>query len=236
MLQLSDMFSGINEEMGIFDLQSALGSQGVNLQEGYSIPIYEIFYLKIAPKADAGILSASLEEYNVLSQLNRACGTICCTLNLFEMDLLTLLGAVCCYIPSSLQNAGMYVFVKDNIPDLVNITEDIAVQILNLSGLNIEDLGGTTMNLEIAAQALDIVIKMLISALDRDLSSKGIRVFQWQILANFLDELQASGDYQQMLAYRKQNNLINPGGNTLLGGGSAMGRIEAFGNLFGNQY
>lgn len=235
MLQLSSIFSGINEEAGIFDVQTALGSQGFNLDEGVSIPIYDIFYLKIAGGCNPGILCSDLQQYNALDKLNDACGSIACTINLFEMDLLTLIGAIGCYIPSSLKNGGMYIFIKDNIPDLTKITEDIAVAILNLSGAKIEDLGASTMNIDVAVKALDILIKLLIKMLNTDMSTYGIQVYDFDRLPEFMQYLHDSGDYNQMYQYRKQNNLIHPNANKMLGGGSAFGGIGAFNQLYGGQ-
>lgn len=220
MLQVSDIFSGINEDAGIFDLQTALKSQGMDLQEGFEIPIYDIAYLKLAPDCNPGIVCSNMTEYTALDKLQKACGVVCCTINLLKLDILTLLGIVCCYIPSGCVNGGMYLFVKNNIPDLVNITEDIAVAILNLSGAKIEDLGASTMTIDVASKALDIVINLLIKMLNTNMNNYGVAVYEFNKVEVFIQQLIDSGDYIQMYNYRKNNNLINPGGSALLGGGS----------------
>ncbi len=223
MLQVSDIFSGIDESAGIFDLQTALKSQGMDLQEGFEIPIYDIAYLKLAPDCNPGIICSNMSEYTALDKLQKACGVVSCSINLFKLDILTLLGIVCCYIPSGCANGGMYLFVKNNVPDLVNITEDIAVAILNLSGAKLEDLGASTMTIDVASKALDIVINLLIKMLNTNMSEFGVAVYEFNQIETFIQQLINSGDYIKMYNHRKNNNLINPGASTLLGGGSLFG-------------
>lgn len=220
MLQISDLFSGINEGAGILDLQTALGSQGTDLQNGMSIPIYDVFYLKIAPNCNPGMLCSSVEQYNNLDRLSKACGAVSFTVNLLDTDLLTLLGAVCIYLPSMLKNGGMYIFIKDNIPDLTNITEELATAMLGLTGKSKEAFGYTTMNLDLAVKVLHFLIELLIKMLNQNMQAYGIAVYDMEKIPVLMQDLYNSGDYTRMLNYRRNNNLINPAANSILGGGN----------------
>lgn len=194
MIQLSEMFSMIGEGDCI-DVATSLGLQG-GLSD-ISIPIYEIFYLKIASSQHTQFLASSIPEANALRQMAVSCGGVCCTINLMDMDMLTLLGCLCISTP----NSGMNVFIKNNIPDLANMTTDMIDALLNMAGIPFE-VGGECI--ELAVDAVNMLFDKLLDMLENNLSSCGIALRNWEELPDFYNLLIESGEMRQMQMYRNQ--------------------------------
>lgn len=194
MIQLSEMFSMIGEGNCI-DVASSLGLQG-GIPD-ISIPIYDIFYLKVGSSQHSQYLAGSIQEANAIRRLAISCGSVCCTINLLDMDMLTLLGCLCISTP----NSGMNVFIKNNIPDLANIATDVIDQLLNMAGIPFEP-GGECI--EIAVTAINILFDKLLDSLENNLSSFGIVLRRWEELPGFYNMLGESGEMQQMQMLRNQ--------------------------------
>ena len=115
MIDISDCFSMIGTD-GCMDVASSLGIQGIDpaMQE-ISIPIYGPFFMKILIGQDSGFICDSIPEFTVVRQLNQNCGTVAIALNLMEMDILTLVGALLAFTP----NTAMNCFLKLSAVDLI---------------------------------------------------------------------------------------------------------------------
>ena len=201
MINLSEIFTGVGVQNGMcVDVATGLGMQGINQE--ISIPVYEVFYIKIMPVEKARVLCSSIPEFTALRNLSSHCGAVAITINIGDIDFLTLMGAMCIFTPGT----GFNIFFKNNIVDLVNATEDIVEMLLSLSGLNI-DLGMSTMNIDIAAHALQILTDKLIEQLHDDFCDKGINVVDWSELPNLYNELKRTNEMNEMYRYRQANGL-----------------------------
>lgn len=202
MIDMSECFNMIGTD-GCMDVASSLVLQGVEPNiDDISIPIYEVFFLNIKVGDNCGFICDSLEEYTTLQNLNKYCGSVTVTLNILDMDLLTLAGALLIYTP----NTGMNVFVKMNA---LNLTEDmieLIPQIAEVSGIPIPDM--VTDNLDIAEDflntALEALNERLIEILHEDLESNNINVMDWSDLPDFYVGLRNSGEITRMVNYRRQ--------------------------------
>lgn len=202
MIDISDCFSMIGTD-GCMDVASSLGIQGIDpaMQE-ISIPIYGPFFMKILIGQDSGFICDSIPEFTVVRQLNQNCGTVAIALNLMEMDILTLVGALLAFTP----NTGMNCFLKLSAVDLVNMTPDIVKMIANAAGIPIPDgiLNTTETVLDFAGELLDKLFEMLVDYLDDSLGSKGINLQEWDSLVDFYNDVLESGEMAQMRMYREQ--------------------------------
>lgn len=202
MIDISDCFSMIGTN-GCMDVASSLGMQGIDsaMQE-INIPIYPPFNMKILIGQDCGFVCDSIQEFTVIKNLNENCGTVTITLNLLEMDILTLVGALLTYTP----NTGMNCFMKLSAIDLINMTPDIIQMIAKAAGIPIPDgaLNGAEKMLDFAGEILDKLFEMLVDYLDDSLGSKGINLQEWDNLADFYNEVLESGEMEQMRMYREQ--------------------------------
>ena len=202
MIDISDCFSMIGTD-GCMDVASSLGIQGIDpaMQE-ISIPIYGPFFMKILIGQDSGFICDSIPEFTVVRQLNQNCGTVAIALNLMEMDILTLVGALLTFTP----NTGMNCFLKLSAVDLLNMTPDIVKMIANAAGIPIPDgvLNTTETVLDFAGELLDKLFEMLMDYLDANLGSEGINLQEWDSLVDFYNDVLESGEMAQMRMYREQ--------------------------------
>ena len=197
MIGLSDVFGMIGQG-DCSDVATSLrdmGTTGSSME--YSIPIYECFYLKFLPGGKTGFLCGNIQEYNVLRGLCMNCGAMACCINLLDQDILTLFGLFCLYTP----NTGMTVFYKNNIPELVDMTEEIADQLANLAGIPFDLNYGA---LDLASEALDILINKFMEKLQEDLGQRGISLRSWDDIPAFDQEITQSGEKMRMFRFRKQ--------------------------------
>lgn len=202
MIDLSECFNMIGQD-GCMDVASSMGMQGIDpaVQE-ISIPIYGPFFMKVLVGQDCGFICDSIPEFAAIKNLNQSCGTVTITLNLLEMDLLTLVGALLSFTP----NTGMNCFLKLAAIDLVNITADLLPMISNAAGIPLPH--GTAEGLvdltEVAGDLLQTVFDKLIEILNDDMESKGIAIREWEELPEFYNAVRESGEMREMKLYRQQ--------------------------------
>lgn len=202
MIDISECFSMIGTD-GCMDVASSLGMQGIDpLMQEISIPIYGPFFMKILVGQDCGFICDSIPEFTAIKNLNENCGTVAITLNLLEMDILTLVGALLTFTP----NTGMNFFMKLSAVDLLNMTPDIVKMIANAAGIPIPDgvLNTTETVLDFAGELLDKLFEMLMDYLDANLGSEGINLQEWDSLVDFYNDVLESGEMEQMRMYREQ--------------------------------
>jgi hypothetical protein len=177
--------------------------QGVDPSMGdISIPVYGPVYLKILVGQDSGFICSSIQEFMALKQLNENCGTVAITLNLMEMDILTLVGSVLTFTP----NTGMNFFMKLSAVDLLDVSSDVITMIADASGIPMPEAvtSGLSDITEFAGDILQAVFDKLVDYLDDSLGSKGIAIREWEELPVFFNEVKASGEMAQMRQYRQQ--------------------------------
>ena len=200
MIELSSAFDMVGAG-GCTDVASSLVGQGTDLS--MSIPIYEVFYLKILVGNESGFLSCSIQEYNALRKLAETCGSVTVTINLLDMDLLTLIGAILIYTP----NTGPNIFIK--LGDILNnpeLPEDILRMLSDLAGIPIPEgvMGNATMQTRFALHVLQILFDRLVEVMQNDLESKGIHMHKWEELPEYFNMLQNSGEMARMAEIRQQ--------------------------------
>lgn len=201
MISVSEVFSLCGTE-GVPDVATSLAGQ--NIYGDISIPIFEGVYLKILQNGNLGFLCNSLQEAGVLQHLGRSCGTVGVTLNILDMDILTLLGCVCTFTPRT----GANVFFKNNVPDVLQLSEDIIENLAGLSNLPFDPLcSGSEYLLDIASKSIDIIFDKLIDMLETDFKSHGIGIHSWDKLPEFRHELLQTGELRWMQRIRAEYQL-----------------------------
>lgn len=73
MIQLTEMFNMVGTD-GCSDVATSLVMQGVEPE--ISIPIYDIFFLKLMPGQKSTFLAESIPEFNAIRQLSVHCGAV----------------------------------------------------------------------------------------------------------------------------------------------------------------
>ena len=201
MINLSEAFQFCGQG-NCMDVASSLGLQGVNNFQDVSIPIYGPFFLKILTGGKAGFICGNIQENSVLQHLNASCGTVAITINLLEMDMLTLVGGLLAFTPRT----GMNVFLKPSAVELVDNISDLLPVVANLAGLTIPDMvfESEDLMIEFGGKVIQALFDMLIDALDKDLGSCGITIREWAEIPNFYNDVRNSGELQQMLQFRRQ--------------------------------
>lgn len=202
MIDMSECFKMIGTD-GCMDVASSLGLQGVDqAMQDISIPIYGPFFMKILIGQDCGFICGSIPEFTAVRQLNQNCGTVAVALNLMEMDILTLVGALLTFTPDT----GMNCFLKLSAIDLANMSAELLSAIANATGIPLPD--GVTEGLvdivEVAGEILQAVFDMLINVLSVDLDEKGITLREWEELPDFYNTIRESGEMQEMRMYRQE--------------------------------
>lgn len=197
MINASEIFSLCGTE-GVPDVATSLAGQ--NIYGDISIPIFEGVYLKILPNSNLGFLCDNLQEAGVLQHLGKSCGTVGITLNILDMDILTLMGCVCAFTPRT----GANVFFKNNVPDVLQLSEDIIENLAGLSHLPFDPLGGggSAYLIDIASKSIDIIFDKLIDMLETDFKSHGIGIHEWEKLPEFRNELIQTGELRWMQRIR----------------------------------
>ena len=158
--------------------------------------------MKILIGQDCGFICGSIPEFAAVRQLNQNCGTVAVALNLMEMDILTLVGALLTFTPDT----GMNCFLKLSAIDLANMSAELLSAIANATGIPLPD--GVTEGLvdivEVAGEILQAVFDMLINVLSADLDEKGITLREWEELPDFYNTIRESGEMQEMRMYRQE--------------------------------
>lgn len=193
MIGISDMFNMIGVD-GCQDVATSLAMQGT--VDSISIPIYEVFYLKILAGNDVARISGNLAEYNALRKLNTYCGSVGITINVLDIDLLTLVGAVCVFTPRT----GMNVFMKlgDIITD--ELTHEMLAELAHIA--HIPFLGDGSDN-HLIVEILQTIFDMIIDRINDNLGDCGINVYNFDELGNYIDEIYNSGEMETMYQYRQ---------------------------------
>lgn len=198
MIDVSDIFNLCGTD-GVPDVATSMANQ--NILSDLSVPIFEGVYLKIIPNGDLSFLCSTLQEASLLQHLGRSCGTVGIAINVLDMDILTLIGCVCTFTPRT----GANVFFKNNIPDLVNLTEDIVEELASLANLPFDPMicmQGKEYLLELASNAINIIFEKLVDILERDFANKGVNIHHWEELDDFHNELMQTGELRWMQRIR----------------------------------
>lgn len=201
MINLSECFNMVGTQ-NCFDVASSLGLQGVDQNSEISIPIYEVFFLKILSSQKAGFICDSLGEFTALREMSTRCGSVAIALNIADIDLLTLIGAVLIATP----NTGMNVFMKLNA---INVTEDIvsmAGMIADAAGVPVPEFALDTLEsaTQFIGELLQTLFDKLIETLQDDLASSGINLYEWDRLGDYYETIKSSGEMVQMQNVRSQ--------------------------------
>lgn len=200
MINMSECFSMIGQN-GCMDVASSLGMQGIdNSMPEISIPIYGPFFMKILIGQDCGFICDNIQQFSALKNLNTSCGTVAVTLNLCEMDILTLIGGVLAFTPDT----GMNCFLRLCAVDLINITADLMPLLADAAGMPIPDavVEGLQDQTEFIAELLDILFDKIVETLDDDMATNGINVRELDELWDFYMEVKESGEMEEMRQYR----------------------------------
>ena len=200
MINMSECFSMIGQN-GCMDVATSLGMQGIdNSMPEISIPIYGPFFLKILIGQNSAFICDNLQQVSALQHLNQSCGTVAVTINLCEMDILTLVGGVLTFTP----NTGMNCFLRLCAVDIVNIAQDLLPILAEAAGIPIPDglLDGVGNYEEFLTEVLQKLFDILVEHIDNDMGSNGINVRELDELWNFFMEVKESGEMIEMQQYR----------------------------------
>lgn len=198
---MSECFKMIGTD-GCMDVASSLGMQGVDqAMQDISIPIYGPFFMKVLMGQDCGFICSSIQEFTAVRQLNQNCGTVAITLNLLEMDVLTLVGSLLTFTPDT----GMNCFLKLSAIDLVNLSADMLNTIVDQTGVPLPPgvADGLVNITDVASDIIQSAFDTLISSLNDDLDNNGITLREWDELPDFYYTVKESGEMQEMRAYRQ---------------------------------
>lgn len=201
MINMSECFKMIGTD-GCMDVASSLGMQGVDqAMQDISIPIYGPFFMKVLMGQDCGFICSSIQEFTAVRQLNQNCGTVAITLNLLEMDVLTLVGSLLTFTPDT----GMNCFLKLSAIDLVNLSADMLNTIVDQTGVPLPPgvADGLVNITDVASDIIQSAFDTLISSLNNDLDNNGITLREWDELPDFYYTVKESGEMQEMRAYRQ---------------------------------
>ena len=201
MINMSECFKMIGTD-GCMDVASSLGMQGVDqAMQDISIPIYGPFFMKVLMGQDCGFICSTIQEFTAIRQLNQNCGTVAITLNLLEMDVLTLVGSLLTFTPDT----GMNCFLKLSAIDLVNLSADMLNMIVDQTGVPLPPgvADGLVDITDVASDIIQSAFDILISSLNDDLDSNGITLREWNELPDFYYTVKESGEMQEMRAYRQ---------------------------------
>lgn len=201
MINMSECFKMIGTD-GCMDVASSLGMQGVDqTMQDISIPIYGPFFMKVLMGQDCGFICSTIQEFTAVRQLNQNCGTVAITLNLLEMDALTLVGSLLTFTPDT----GMNCFLKLSAIDLVNLSADMLSMIVDQTGVPLPPgvADGLVDITDVASDIIQSAFDILISSLNDDLDNNGITLREWNELPDFYYTVKESGEMQEMRAYRQ---------------------------------
>lgn len=193
MIQLTEMFNmvGVN---GCSDVATSMAMQGVEPE--ISIPIYEIFFLKLMPGQKSSFLAESIPEFNAIRHLSQSCGAVAASINLLDMDILTLAGLVAIYTP----NTGMNIFMKLGEVLTGDLEEEILNQLAGLAGIEVPPGLGMVFNM--AGDIMEILFNKMVDSIQESAEDMGVAVHEWEELAGYYCMLRDSGEMAQMYQYR----------------------------------
>lgn len=194
MILLSEAFSLIGQD-NCQDVATSLLLQGTDPQ--ISIPIYEMYNLKLLTGENTNFLVGSIQEYNFIRKLAVNCGAVAATINVLNVDVLTLVGALLVYTP----NTGMNVFIKDGEIPTAIIGDELTLQLADMSGVQPSGFASTE---DFLNNALPILYNRLIENMSNDLDNCGINMYSWDDLPEYYDIIHRNGDIMRMAQFRKE--------------------------------
>ena len=194
MIMLSEMFSMIGQG-DCQDVATSLGMQGTEPE--ISIPIYEIFYLKLLGGQKANFLAGSIQEFNAIRQLAQTCGAVAATINLLDMDILTLVGLVAVATPRT----GMNVFIKPGEAITGELEEEILTALSSLAGVDLPPLTHRAFNF--SEKLVNTLFNRFIEQMNDDLRTNLIEIHQWSDFAPYFFSLRNSGEMEEMYRFRQ---------------------------------
>lgn len=193
MIQLTEMFNMVGTD-GCSDVATSLVMQGVEPE--ISIPIYDIFFLKLMPGQKSTFLAESIPEFNAIRQLSLHCGAVAASINLLDMDILTLAGLVAICTP----NTGMNIFMKLGEILTGELEKEIIEQLSNLAGMPIPPVAGGAF--KVAGSIVEHLFSMMVSSVQESAEENGVAIHDWEELAPYYNDLRESGEMAMMSEYR----------------------------------
>lgn len=196
MIQLSNMFDMLGQN-GCIDVATSLAMQGADTS--ISIPIYDIFFLKILPGEMSSYIAGSINEYNAIRQLAENCGAVAIELNMLDIDILGLIGALVIATP----NTGMHIFTKlgSIIPD--QLSEDIIDCMANDLGVPIPQCAFNIFGF--AQELIQTAFDKIMYNIQVDMGECGIELHSWEELPGYYSMLRDTGEMFDMRQYREVN-------------------------------
>lgn len=194
MIQLTEMFNMIGTD-GCSDVATSMAMQGVEPE--ISIPIYDIFFLKLMPGQRSTFLAENIPEFNAIRTMANSCGAVAASINLLDMDILTLAGLIAIYTP----NTGMNIFMKLGEVLTGDLEEEILNQLAGLAGIPIPP--GAGMAFQMAGQIMETLFSTLVSSIQESAADYGVDVHEWDELPDYFCEIRDTGEMYQMAQYRQ---------------------------------
>lgn len=167
-----------------------------------TLPIYEIFYLKVSSVNSLGNtgIADSIQEFSILRELGITCGGVCASINILDMDILTLVNIMLIATP----NSGFNIFIKPRSMNLVGMAPDVIKTVADLACIPIPDgiLDVVCSTIEayadFAEQVQNIIFDKLIDMIDNNCAAMNVNVGTWDDLCEYYMRLKESGEMQQM--------------------------------------
>lgn len=206
MILLTDVFSLIQSGNAIDVASSVLGQGCV---PDISIPIYEIFYLKLSSInhiRHTGMIE-SIQEYSILREIGLACGGVCASINLLDMDILTLVNTLLVYTP----NFGFNIFIKRAQSNMTELAPELIQELAGMAGIPVPDglisasYASMQAYMEFANGIQNTLFDKLVDEIDNNCASANINIATWDKLYNFYIDLRNSGEMGYMQTLRASN-------------------------------
>lgn len=198
MIMLSDVFGMINNQ-DCADVATSLVCQGCVPE--VSIPIYDIFFLKLHSVNDLHRLNLadSIMELNMLRSLSSSCGAVAASINLLDMDILTLIDILLTYTP----NNGPHIFFKPKMimSDMLDDSVLSALFDSTRGVLGLPDLVPKTA--EFVEKIIDDMFNRLIEVMGDNCKRFGIYLHTWNELYDYFNMLRNTQEFFDMSALRR---------------------------------
>lgn len=176
------------------DVASQLIGQGA--EPDISIPIYGVFFLRLQTGEHCRELADSIQSYTEIRKMCRYCGAVCMKVNVGDVDLLTLLGAMCIFTPRT----GMHVFARLGGPAIDALSDGDIQVLVEAAGLPIPE--GVFDMQQLAVQALQTLFDMLVNLLQENLQQNNIALHTREEFHDYYMEVLQSGEMEEMAKMR----------------------------------
>lgn len=197
---ISQLFSAIDGGECL-DVATSMGLLGANT--AMEIPIYEVFYLKIAAGESVQFLCSEEEEFYMIRQLAESCGAVACAVNIIGCDTLTIAGVMLISTP----NTGMNLFIKLGEIVTGDISEQGMAIISEITHIPLPKVRmpgmGVGMNTKMLQQAIPVLMDELVENMNEELSEYGITVRQWEELPELYWTVRNTGEMANMHQHRQ---------------------------------